>query len=140
MTDLIRWEDNGTADFLGGYPGTTDTCLFEMYGPGGLNAEWTLQSFLPGQVGVTRFGASPDELKPRAEELLREFTASVGAVFPDAHRWQALKDWLTAEIAHDLSVMEDFKDYPDDGVTSTAHGAMASAKRSVLARMRELEQ
>jgi hypothetical protein len=55
-------------------------------------------------------------------------------------RWQALKDWLADEITHDHSVMESFADYPDGGVTSKAHGALASAKRSVLARMRELEQ
>jgi hypothetical protein len=54
-------------------------------------------------------------------------------------RWQALKDWLGEQIGHDASVMESFADYPDDGITSRAHGAMVAASRNTLAKMTELE-
>lgn len=80
--DLIRWEPNG-AGMLAGYVGTVGACLLEIFEPGARDKEWILQSFLHGQAGRLSYGTGPDELKARAEELLREFASSLGAVFPE---------------------------------------------------------
>lgn len=92
MADLIRWTDNGYGGFLG-YVGTLDSWLYQIWDDG---ARWVLQPATGIHLGMDneRYGDSPDELKARAEELLREFASSLGAVFPDGDRWQALKDWL----------------------------------------------
>jgi hypothetical protein len=79
-------------------------------------------------------------LQGKLAEALDQADSAEARVAELDERWQALKDWLASEITHDCSVMESFADYPDGGVTSKAHGALASAKRAVLARMRELER
>lgn len=139
MADLIRWEDNDYGGYLG-YAGTlSDPWLFQIWCDG--DDLWVLDGTLPGHCARGRLadGTELDALQAKAGELLRQWISSIGAVFPDAYRWQLLKDWLASEIDHDHSIMESFRDYPDDGVTSRAHGSMLSAKRSVLAKMRELE-
>lgn len=115
--DLIRWEPNG-AGMLAGYVGTVGACLLEIFEPDARDGEWILQSFLHGQAGRLTYGGSADELKQRAEELLQEFASSLGAVFPDADRWQSLRDWLGGQHGD---------------------GGEGHAYRSALAKMRELE-
>lgn len=79
MTDLIRWEPNRT-DGLLGYAGTlADPWVFQIFRNDG---RWMLMSQLPGDHSRHR-ADDCDELKARAEELLREFAASIGAVFPE---------------------------------------------------------
>lgn len=83
MADLIRWEDNDRGGYLG-YAGTLDDWFCQIWRPGLSDDEWVLQrAAMAGRVGKVCRGSDPDELKARAEELLREFASSVGAVFPD---------------------------------------------------------
>jgi len=81
MGDLIRWQE-APAGILAGYAGGNAACLFEIHPPDERDAEWILQPWLPGYIARHGYGSSPDALKDRAEELLGEFAASIGAVFP----------------------------------------------------------
>jgi hypothetical protein len=56
---------------------------------------------------------------------------------PDA-RWQALKDYLTQQIEQDSAVAKEAR-AAGDPLTARSHGALVSANRSTLAKMRELE-
>ena len=83
--DLIRWEDNGYGGFLG-YVGTVESWLYQIWKPERSGDEWMLQPSSGAHFGYGKvsYGDSPDELKPQAEELLREFVSSLGAMFPAA--------------------------------------------------------
>lgn len=85
----IRWEGDDRAGYLG-YAGKVTADLFQLWVPT-FSKEWTLTSSLAGLGAGHRpaarglgYADNPDELKARAEELLAEFTASLGAVFPAA--------------------------------------------------------
>lgn len=52
--------------------------------------------------------------------------------------WAALKEYLGRQIEQDLAVHQEALD-AGDSVTASAHGALVSANRSTLAKMRELE-
>lgn len=88
MADLIRWEDNGYGGFLG-YAGTLeDSWLFQVWKTDHHDPRtgWLLSATLPGCIeGTPENAAEPGPLKVRAEELLREFASSLGAVFPEAY-------------------------------------------------------
>jgi len=53
-------------------------------------------------------------------------------------RWDALKDYLRDRIDSDLAVSQEARAAGYTG-TANAHGALVSANRSTLAKMRELE-
>ena len=84
--DLIRWHGPQAGGHYSGHAGSQDAMLFNIWSPAGLpgDEEWVLTSSLPGQRPgeALSYGPSPEPLKARAEELLREFAASIGAVFP----------------------------------------------------------
>lgn len=83
MSDLIRWEDNGFSGYLG-YVGTMPDWFCQIWKPALDGDDWVLQrAAMAGRVGKVRYGSSAGELKSAAEELLREFASSVGAVFPE---------------------------------------------------------
>lgn len=52
--------------------------------------------------------------------------------------WAALKDYLTQQIKQDLAVHQAAL-ADGDWVSANAHGALVSANRSTLAKMKELE-
>ena len=54
-------------------------------------------------------------------------------------RWQALKGYLSTQIKQDDAVRASFHEMGDTA-TASAHGALVSANRSTLAKMRELER
>jgi hypothetical protein len=144
MTDLIRWERSASDGYLG-YAGTLTDPLFQIWPPDRRDDEWMLQmSTIAGRSGSPVYGSGPDglkELKGRAEEMLREFAASIGAVFPGpvtAHeeRWQALRDFLEAEIA----AAEEFrKPYHEMAGLWQKADAAIDAMHGALAHMSELE-
>ena len=77
MTDVIRWQDNGYGGLLG-YVGTVEPWLFQIYTPDREAGDWILASVLPGQ-NRSKYGDSAAALIPEAEEMLRAFTAALGA-------------------------------------------------------------
>lgn len=83
QSDRIRWEISpGTKSILG-YVGTLDPWAFQIWTGGG-GKVWQLITQLPGMTGRGHVeSADPGLLKARAEEILREFIATLGAVFPD---------------------------------------------------------
>lgn len=88
----IRWHDDpgGNAE---GYTGTLSRWAFKIWAPWpGSADEWVLVSQLPGQEAVRRYGADPEALKPEAGDLLAEFAASLGAIFPAGLRKQVQQD------------------------------------------------
>ena len=83
--DLIRWEDSGDGSLLG-RAGTLAHPLFSITGR---PRQWVLESWLPPWSATraplaTGDGAAFEPLKAVAEEKLREFASSIGAVFPEA--------------------------------------------------------
>lgn len=86
MTDRIRWEDSGYPDSLLGYVGTMQEWAFQIW-TGGKRDRYQLITALPiAAAGSKRpESADPEELKAEAEKRLAEFTASLGAAFPEAH-------------------------------------------------------
>lgn len=82
MVDLIRWNDTQYGG-LTGHVGSVDPWLFQIYRPDRADEEWLLSSQLPGHLGLLRHGSDRDSLKPEAEELLRQWLGSLGAVFPE---------------------------------------------------------
>lgn len=111
---------------------------------------YTYESKTGGKLHVTRCGDDHLQLVIAPETghavplcIAAEDASSVldqmrgWAQIPD--RWQSLKDWLGEQIDHDEAIRISFTDYPDDGVTSRAHGSLVAANRNTLAKMRELE-
>lgn len=98
QSDRIRWEISpGTKSILG-YVGTLDPWAFQIW-TGGDGRTWQLITQLPGTDGSMSQGesADPDELKARAERILREFIATLGAVFPGSKqdmivRWGEVRE------------------------------------------------
>jgi hypothetical protein len=84
MTDLIRWDGPQAGDNYTGHAGAVDAHLFQIWAPVFEDEEYCLTSSLPGlRPGeALSYGATADELKPRAEELFRQWLASIGAVVP----------------------------------------------------------
>lgn len=84
MTERIRWEDSGYADGLLGYVGSMPEWAFQIW-TGGNRAKYQLITALPiAPAGSERpESANPEELKAEAEKRLAEFTASLGATFPE---------------------------------------------------------
>lgn len=137
----IRWHDEPVNGESMGSVGTLDPAVFRIWAPEVPGGEWLLTAaMLPGFVGRRSHGASPDELKAEAERWLEEFVSSLGvslAVTPDA-RWQALKDHLSEQIVKNLEIAESFQ-APPDATTAGIYRALASAHRSTLGVMKELE-
>jgi len=134
--DLIRWQDNDFGGYLG-FAGTLPDWFCQIWKPDRDGDEWVLQrSAMAGRTDRVRYGSGADELKARAEELLREFAASIGAVFPDEERWQALRDFIAAENAADEEFRQPF--HESAGLWRQADAAI-SARQSVLLQMSELE-
>ena len=76
----IRWQDTKYGGWTG-HVGTLDPWAFQIFTTGLGYAGWSLTATLPGSLGEA--GDDPDELKLTAERLLAEFTASLGASFPE---------------------------------------------------------
>ena len=86
MTETrIRWSDDPAVCFVAciGSVGTVDPAVFQIFAPDRMAVEWILTTSLPGMEDKRHYGDSADELKAEAERWLEEFTASLGAVFPD---------------------------------------------------------
>lgn len=77
----IRWQESPVA-ILSGYVGTLEPHVFSIWQPPQASGEFVLTCELPGMETVRRYADDPEELKPEAERLLAEFTASLGAIFP----------------------------------------------------------
>jgi hypothetical protein len=56
---------------------------------------------------------------------------------PEGH-WAALKDYLAGQVKSDLAVSMSFREVGGE-FTAAVHGALVSANRGTLAKMRELE-
>jgi hypothetical protein len=89
VSERIHWSDEPEASMTAcfGYAGTVGPHLFQIHKPlpgGGPEwSEWILTCRLPGMEGKRHYGDSAEELKPAAERWLTEFTASLGASFPE---------------------------------------------------------
>ena len=81
----IRWHDETETSIVAsiGCVGTLDPHAFKLFKPGPVDGEWLLTSELPGQGAWRLYGDGPEGLKKAAEGWLEEFTASLGAVFPE---------------------------------------------------------
>lgn len=64
-------------------------------------------------------------------------TAAPGPPIP-GQDWAALKDYLAGQVESDLAVSMSFREMGDE-FTAAVHGALVSANRGTLAKMRELE-
>jgi hypothetical protein len=78
----IRWEVSPGAKSIIGYVGSLDLWEFQIW-TGGDGRVWQLITQLPGMADARPESVDPEELKAEAERILREFAASLGAVFPD---------------------------------------------------------
>lgn len=78
----IRWEPTEYGG-LTGHVHLVDPWLFQIWKPDRDCDDWLLSSVLPGQFNRVKYAATRDQLKPEAEELLREFAASLGVTFAD---------------------------------------------------------
>jgi hypothetical protein len=81
----IRWEPTG----YGGWTGHVGTLadqhwLFQIWSAESVGGVWQLDSTLPGDFRRFATSSNPDELRAEAEERLARFTASIGAIFPEA--------------------------------------------------------
>ena len=83
----IRWEDKipGNNDVYNvasiGYVGTVEESAFIIYTPDEAHAGWLLSvRLVPGSKFI--YGASPEEMKSKAERWLKEFVTSLGTAFP----------------------------------------------------------
>jgi hypothetical protein len=94
MTDRINWqhEDDGTTT---GHTGTNTADLFQIWPPEDDETDHMLVHSLPGSPHGPACDSDPDKLKGTAEEWLKEFITSLGAVFPD-EREKAAKAARTA--------------------------------------------
>jgi hypothetical protein len=79
-----------------------------------------------------------DELRERLATTARASAYELDPLTRQRLRWRALRNWLSEEIEHDVAVQLGALDSGDRS-TATVHGALASANRSALEQMRELE-
>jgi hypothetical protein len=95
MTKRIRWERNDDGSRVTpahkGYVGTIGEAQFFIFEPDDRDPWWILTSSLPGLPGAGQaerraYGDDTDKLKAEAERWLERFTASLGAIFPEAGR------------------------------------------------------
>lgn len=82
MTDTtrLRWEP-GEDGILFGYCGTLKPWVFAICPPGSPGEFWMISTSFP--LGQPRYVGSEKEARKAAERWLEEFTASLGAVFPE---------------------------------------------------------
>ena len=76
----LRWEP-GEDGILFGYCGTLKPWAFAICPPGSPGEFWMISTPFP--LGQPRYVGSEEEARRAAERWLGEFTASLGAVFPD---------------------------------------------------------
>jgi hypothetical protein len=81
VTDHIRWQHDGAGEVTGRV-GTLAQPVFRIWPPDD-KGDCLLFVYLAGYQGDLYHGATPDELKGKAESLLSEFVVSLGAVFPE---------------------------------------------------------
>jgi hypothetical protein len=111
-TAHIRWEQETPQD-INGYVGTMDVPMFQLwrtpcdYGDV-LIGDWVLSSGVP-KLATHRLHSSRDvdALKAEAERWLEEFTASIGAVFPEP---------IVAELRSYAAEMESYVDGGEAGL------------------------
>jgi hypothetical protein len=101
-TELIRWERaNDVAEL--GFVGSHEPWLFQIW-TGGERQRWQLLAAASLGVDERPESADPDELKARAEEMLREFASSLGAVFaPDLREHLERQAGIEQELGDDYS-------------------------------------
>lgn len=141
-TDRISW----IATKYGGYTGhvgTLEPWLFQIWRCGDCSGEWSLMASLPGQPAGDHFsGDETGELKQRAEDMLSDLAASLGASFPEAEgRWSALRTAVTADRAIYDDEANDHSDMSGDAHRDLAErcwGAVAECDR-LLKLMDEME-
>jgi hypothetical protein len=123
-TQLIRWEPDDEAAFTG-YVGTRAAVAFRVWppDPAADPGEWQATSPLTGRQ---RYGRSEEEVKGRAEEMLREFVPSLGAVFATD-----LREHLEEQAAIHQELGDDH-DERGRNIASREHWARAAALRGVL--------
>jgi hypothetical protein len=116
----IRWDDDCAGDIphYAGRAGTVDADLFKIWPPDGRDPEWLLTPELPGHDYAV-YGDGLEELKGRAEELLAEFVASLGAVFPDGLREAVMSE----RDAHRMMAGEGHGDCPHSWSSHTSCGS-----------------
>jgi hypothetical protein len=102
------------------------------HGPDGDYASETVETPDGHSVVVTRRGVP---YSVRVEQLP---ALTQGAPLTPGQCWAALKDHLARVIEQDLLVHQQALD-ADDVATAASFGALVSANRSTLAKMRELE-
>jgi hypothetical protein len=78
----IRWEAIEYGGFAG-LVGPLETQLFQIWQPDDRCTEWQLTTAFIGAGGGPIQGPDPDVLKAEAESWLKQFVASLGAVFPE---------------------------------------------------------
>lgn len=92
MTDRIRWERiDGTVTSWFGYVGSHKTPLFQILHPVATKPDartqfhkWALAATFTQEVRYPEIAEGAQAaLKAEAEEWLEEFTASLGAIFPE---------------------------------------------------------
>lgn len=97
-TELIRWLPDTEDGGFYGCAGKRAEPVFRLYPPN-VDAdcgEWLLSSRLTGISCYGRNGEGEQEMKARAEEMLREFVTSLGAVFPGDLRSAPLPGFVPA--------------------------------------------
>lgn len=82
-TARIRWEETSLGEFAGRV-GTIRWLAYQMRPPAYDGGAWQLTSYIPGSIGKCTHYDDREEAQAKAEEWLTEFTASIGAVFPEA--------------------------------------------------------
>jgi hypothetical protein len=102
-TTRLRWEP-GEDGILFGYSGTLKPWVFAICPPGSPGEFWMISTAFP--LGQPRYVGSEKEARAAAERWLEEFTASLGAVFPDAalklaDDWDAEANRITGIFAAD---------------------------------------
>jgi hypothetical protein len=101
MSDLIRWEPGADAAFTG-YAGTRDEPAFQVWrpDPAADQAGWRVTSRL---VGRHCYRPSEAEVKSRAQEMLREYASSLGALFA-----ADLRKHLEEQVATEQELGDDY--------------------------------
>jgi hypothetical protein len=118
MADLIRWERASDVTELG-FAGTHEPWLFQIW-TGGERQAWQLITATSLAVDERPESGDPEELKQRAEEMLREFAASLGALFA-----ADLRKHLELQIATEQSLGDDYSERDQDEASQHWGGALA---------------
>lgn len=90
-TKRIRWEP-GEDGIIFGYSGTLKPWVFAVCPPSAPGDFWMISTSFP--LGQPRYVGSEKEARAAAERRPIEFTASLGAVFPDVKRQDELADHI----------------------------------------------